>query len=357
MAARLTPLGLARSAEPPKPEMTFPDLLLGPQEAPGPIDVPVRDLGVRVASGRPSELTVVTWNIAWGFGWGSEGRQKQAPKSAERLIRTLTEMGSTLANVGADLALLQEVDFASARSHDLDEAEIIAKSSGLRYVAPIVTWRSNFVPYPSWRPSNWWGHIVSGGAILSRHPMTSAFGELLPKPKNQPFWYRPFYPFRFMSCASVELPGRALRVVNVHLEAFDAENRMDQARRIAARLRSLDSVTLLGGDFNTVPPEALARHGFVDEPKTDFRSDETMLILRELLEPSRGTELGRARSALSDVMSRARSGQESFTFPSHAPNRRLDHLFHDESLVLREARVMKEAGTLSDHLPVIARFS
>ncbi|MBI2376966.1 MAG: endonuclease/exonuclease/phosphatase family protein [Deltaproteobacteria bacterium] len=320
--------------------------LLGRPQAPGPVTVPVR----RAIGPEPSlhastsTLTVVTWNIAWGFGWGSEGKQEEGPKSKAQIQKSLEAMGETLKRANVDIALLQEVDFAAGRSHNLDQAEVIAQAAGLAYFAPIVSWRARYLPYPYWPPSGWWGPISSGAAILSRFPIETASGVLFEKPKSQPPWYSPFYPFRFLQTSDVRIGSLTLHVHNTHLEAFDPVNRMSQARAAAAILDRPGPFTLFGGDFNTVPPEAPVRHAFPDEPLTDFRADDTLAVFRAI-------------PGLSHVVPADRLDDPSFfTFPSHAPNRMLDHMFVGPGLVPLDARVLTEAGKLSDHLPVIARF-
>jgi endonuclease/exonuclease/phosphatase family metal-dependent hydrolase len=45
-----------------------------------------------------------------------------------------------------------------------------------------------------------------------------------------------------------------------------------------------------------------------------------------------------------------------FTFPAHEPNRKLDHLLVSEHFEVADARVLREAGDVSDHLPLLVRL-
>ena len=46
--------------------------------------------------------------------------------------------------------LLQEVDFASQRTHDIDQLHYIAAALGWGFAARVITWECRYVPYPVW---------------------------------------------------------------------------------------------------------------------------------------------------------------------------------------------------------------
>jgi endonuclease/exonuclease/phosphatase family metal-dependent hydrolase len=295
----------------------------------------------------PRIVTILTWNIAWGYGWGSEGHGGKKPRS--HFERALTRIGEVVGEIAADVALLQEVDFGSTRSHGIEEAEAIARTAGLPYVAEALSWRSAWVPYPYWPPREHFGRMRSGGAILSRHPIHAHRVELLPKPSANPFWYNFFYLFRYLQRAEIELADRRLLVFNTHLEAFDEANRIEHARRCKAIVEALlVPETVFAGDLNSVPPESPKKSHYPDEASnlTHHERDRTIEIVRSI----RG---------LSDVISKeafAANQAAYFTFPAHAPNRKLDYLFTGDALEVADARVVSEAGDVSDHLPLVAKL-
>ncbi|MCC7386239.1 MAG: endonuclease/exonuclease/phosphatase family protein [Deltaproteobacteria bacterium] len=295
-----------------------------------------------------STLTIVSWNIAWAFGWGSELKKDAPIKTKADLDAALDVIGRTLTELRADVVLLQEVDFGADRSFGVDQAQVLAEKTGLSYVAPVISWDLRYLPFPYWPPSRHAGRMRSGGAILSRFPVSDCTGELLDKPASQAFWYRAFYLFRYAQRCTVTVGDRPLLVINAHLEAFDRANREIQAEHLATRLRAAMMPALIfGGDLNSVVPEAPVRTGYPDEPETDHREDRTLTIFRgvEGLTPAFSPEAIRAEPS------------RYFTFPSHAPNRGLDHLFVGRGFRVLEARVVSEAGTTSDHLPVLARVT
>lgn len=293
----------------------------------------------------PEVLTVVSWNIAWGYGWGSEGSGKARPP--DHFDASLAQMGAVLKSVGADVVLLQEVDFGSRRSHYQDQARLLAQAAGLPHVARAESWTARWVPFPYWPPSEQFGTMRSGGAILSRFPIERHEVELLEKPAENPAWYNLFYLFRYLETAELRVGPRTLTVFNTHLEAFKQENRVLQAKLTRERLRAAMGPHLIyGGDLNSVPPEAPQKKGYPDEPQTNHESDPTIGLFREL--PGLVETIGS-----STISARP---NDFHTFPAHAPNRKLDHLFVGTGFEIVEARVLKEAGATSDHLPLLLRL-
>jgi endonuclease/exonuclease/phosphatase family metal-dependent hydrolase len=300
------------------------------------------DAGIGVDAADSRTLRVLVWNVAWGYGFGSDGSGQAKP--AEHFARSVQRMAALVRASDADVVLLQEIDFDATRSHHVDQAEAIARAAGLPYVARAVSWKANWVPFPYWPPSEHFGRMRSGGAILSRYPLSAHDVELFAKPDSNPLYYNLFYLFRYAQQVRIDTPVGELFVVNVHLEAFDADNRMAQARRLAARLGAkITPLTILGGDFNSPPPETEAKSGFADEPQTDFTGDDTVAVLRQI-------------EGLTDAFAPAdyrASPATYFTFPASAPNRKLDHALVGSGFIVREARVYREADDVSDHLPLL----
>ena len=307
-----------------------------PRQAPG--------VAARTSTVAPTHLTVGSWNIAWGYGGGSEGSGGARPP--EHFEQSLARIGEVLRRLDPDVVLLQEVDFDCGRSHGVDQAEVLAKAAGLPWIARAEVWRANYLPFPYWPPKDHYGHMLSGGAVLSRFPLTRNTIIEHPKPEENSFVYNLGYMFRYLQRVDVDWAGRSVAVFNTHTDAFSPNNRLAQAGSIARILADdMQPLLLFGGDLNTVPPESTTKAGYADEPETSHVDDATVPRLRQV-------------KGLVDAVSPERFGADEaafFTFPAHAPNRKLDYLFTGPGFEVEAVRVVKEAGDVSDHLPVLLR--
>ena len=292
------------------------------------------------------ELNILTWNIAFVQGAGSDGKNYD-PKNAKEMEDNLIKIGDAIRQSKADIVLLQEIDFDSSRSHNIDQLEKLSDITGLRYGAYANSWKARYVPFPFWPPNKQFGRMESGGAVLSRYPITSNNVELYKKPESNAWWYNAFYPFRYSQKVEIDLGYKKLIALNTHLEAYDITNRFEQATSIATAINEFNnssSLIILGGDINALPISATKTHDFPNE-SDDYRNDNTMGTLNSI-------------SSLTEVIGEdAYSEYESevFTYPSHEPNRRLDYIFTSNNATVKNARVLK-VGDLSDHLPVYAKL-
>lgn len=288
----------------------------------------------------PENLRIVTWNIHFASG----PRELYSRPSRKAVLAILEGISGFLKGLAPDIVFIQESDFRSARSRDVDQMRYLARKLGLRYMSPTVTWKNRYVPYPLWPIRAHYGRIHSGQAILSRFPLVSAERLRLPQPQSNPWWYNLFYLQRAVTSARVRIGGEEVALFNVHLEAFDVDNRVEHATLLLDFYRRQKGErAVMAGDFNAVPPEAAQKAGFSDEPDHDMSGDATIEIIR-----SAGLREG------IDLESYTRDEHPHFTFPSWAPNRRLDYIWVSPGWTVIEARVLGEATGLSDHLPVLA---
>jgi len=192
--------------------------------------------------------------------------------------------------------------------------------------------------------------MCSGGAVLSRYPITVNCVTLHPKPETNAWWYNAFYLFRYSQQVEIQWGEQVVWVINNHLEAYDQANRVQQANALGKMLPKFTDVAkaevvIAGGDMNTIPPEAAMQYGYPDRPHADHRGDTTMNVLRNI--PG-FKEVVKVEDYLEHESA-------FFTAPAHAPNRRLDYLFVSENTRITDVRIIP-TGDLSDHLPVLAEL-
>lgn len=253
-------------------------------------------------------MKILTWNISYGYGLGSEGASKAyEPKARFQYESALLSLSQFIQNVNPDIVLLQEVDFDSKRSHHQNQLEFLARSTGLIYYAELISWNVPYLPYPGLNPKRHFGKVVSGGGILSRKPIRTIQKDLLPKPREFHPIYRKLYLHRYLQIVETF----DLKICNLHLEAFSEDNRDLHLIKLQNRLIDYD-IDIAGGDFN----------GNIS-----------------LTADTEKTWEGQSGSAP--------------TFPADHPDQTLDgFVFKRERFKAVSAKTL-DSGTVSDHLPVL----
>jgi endonuclease/exonuclease/phosphatase family metal-dependent hydrolase len=278
-----------------------------------------------------SKLKVMTYNLGYLSGMKNNLPEDMPYDLFQNNLRRCRQL---LDSLDPDIIGFQEIDFASARSHHQNQLDSL--SAGYHQAYASVNWNKRYVPFPYWPPRYHFGKMLSGQAILSKYPISKTETKVLKKPVNAPFYYNAFYLDRLVQMAVIEVGERKLMIMNLHLEAFDAETRESQAitvRNLYEQYARTMPVILMG-DFNSTPywtPEA----------------DNAMRTI-----------LGAEHIACAVSRSRYDARPEAYyTFSSGQPGQRIDYvLYNDNYIKPVSARTVKEAGEISDHLPVIFEF-
>lgn len=287
----------------------------------------------------PSVIKVLTFNLGFLFGQGSEGPGYEH-REKEYYEKALDKLSNQIKEWDVDVVLFQEIDFDSARSGHINQAHYVAKKAGFPYVAEAVSWNLNYVPFPYYPIKNNFGSMKSGGAILSKYPLIDHEVTLLNKPLSNPWWYNLFYLHRYFQKVTVVVGDKKFNVINLHLEAFDKGDRMEQVGMLADKVKK-ENIDLVGGDFNMLPASATKTSKFYNEDNYD--NDQSYSIM--------------LKSGLSEVIPDeiyAKDEPRFFTFPAWKPDRRLDYIWYKRDLKMMKAEVLPSA--LSDHLPLRATF-
>ncbi len=283
-------------------------------------------------------FTVLTYNIGYLSGMTNNLPVQPDPSLYKKNAAIFIQQ---LKTHPPDFFAVQEIDYFSRRSYYIDQLFLFMKEAAYPYAAKAINWDKRYVPFPYWPPAVQFGRILAGQAVVSKYPILSAARIVLPKPKNSPFYYNAFYLDRLVQVVKIKIQTRILVLLNVHLEAFDLETRQIQADQVLNIYRSYqnDFPVLLIGDFNALPPDALQKKNFSDEPQTDYSTDTTIQLF--LNEPG-------LKSAL--------PLSSPFTFPSDVPTRKLDYIFYNgEKITCLGAEVIHISS--SDHLPFAMRFT
>ena len=276
----------------------------------------------------PEELVVLSYSIAYGLGGPP---YDGLPGNAIALYDRLDQIIETIAASGADVVLLQAVDFASHRTHDVDQLQYIAAALGWGFVARVITWECRYLPTPVWPPWRQTGRLRAGQGILSRYPLVQNTRQRLSQSPAQPLLSPLFAPYRTMQMVDVQCGGRMVRLLNVHLEPHDVVTRQRQAEELVAFVRQVATPNcVLMGAFHAVA----ATHGV-----PAIGQDRTMEIITTGL-----------RDRLRIV------ADTSPTYPDEAPSACLDHVLVGPGLQVVETQVIPLDTPVSDHVPLLVHL-
>jgi endonuclease/exonuclease/phosphatase family metal-dependent hydrolase len=287
----------------------------------------------------PSVIKVLTFNVGFLFGKGSEGPGYQM-RDKNYFENALAKVSEEIKTWDADIVFLQEIDFEAHRSHNINQAEYISRQAGYPYVAEALSWDANYIPFPYWPLQNHFGRMKSGGAILSRFPLENQEITLLPKPMSQPWWYNLFYLHRYFQKVTVLLGDKKFTVINLHLEAFDKADRKLQVEKLVKKVRD-EAIDFVAGDFNMLPQSASNKSKFENDDNYENDKSYVTMMNAGLLE------------VIPDEIY-LKDEARFFTFPSWRPGRRLDYIWYRPNLKMMKAEVL--SSTSSDHLPLKASF-
>ena len=207
----------------------------------------------------PEELVVLSYSIAYGLGSPSSAGR---PGAAIALYDRLDQIIETIVASGADVVLLQEVDFASRRSYDVDQLQYIAAALGWGFVARVITWECRYLPMPFWPLWRQTGRLRAGQGVISRYALVQNRRQRLSQPPVQPLLAPLFAPYRTVQMVDVQCDGRTLRLLNVHLEPHDVATRQRQAEELVTFVRQVATPNcVLMGAFQSVIQDVAATHG------------------------------------------------------------------------------------------------
>ena len=276
-------------------------------------------------------LSVMTYNIGWLSGMSNN---KAIERPCKLFVKNLHKATDIITQLHPDLIFFQEMDFDAHRSCHMMQLDSLARACGYPYAAIAVNWDDRYVPFPYWPPKVHFGAVYSGLAVLSRYPILNNERILHRATLPRPFYWKAFYLHRLFQAIEIGWGGDTLGLINVHLEAYDRDTREKEARELLDYIsHSKYRPRLIAGDFNAFWKDSDSQLG-----------EKTVRIFLE----------NGYRTSCEDKD----SSSAFFTFSSEEPAYRIDYILQDSTRFrVIDCRVVTEMGTVSDHLPVMARFT
>ena len=292
----------------------------------------LRELPAVPEGAADGRYTIVTYNIGYASGLTNNSGNNASEQDYAQNIQAILE---ALQRVSPDVVAFQEIDFDSSRSWGQDQPLLLAEGLGLRYRGCAYTWDMHYVPWPFGTPSHHFGRISSGQCVASRFPILKNSKSTMSKPEENAFWYNLFYLDRIIQITEIEVASQPLVILNVHLEAYKRKTREEQAVTVAQTVRQYaDKPLIVLGDFNARPPW-----------RTEDSTLATLLAVEGL------------HKEFPQELSEGGDEARYYTSPSGRPRQSIDHIFYNDKITCLRAQVLQDAGTGSDHLPVMMEFS
>jgi endonuclease/exonuclease/phosphatase family metal-dependent hydrolase len=274
-------------------------------------------------------IKVMTYNIAHGRGHFSMyeksafGRNFNI-KSRQEVIDRLDDIVSLVNEEKIDILILEEVDFDTTWSYNVNQATYIAKNAGFVNVVEGLKWS---IDLPFFK-------IRSGNAILSKYPILYAKNK---KYWSEGFWKRFIGGHSFLS-AVYSINGKPVNVIGTHLDSDSENNREQEAEQLVIETELSKYPVIMSGDLNAVTPLTKQEN----EKMRDKFGDETLETF--------------INSNLYDIdMDKLNPNEERmFTYSAEDPHRLIDYIFTTKELKLTEYYVVKKE--LSDHFSLVARI-
>lgn len=276
-------------------------------------------------------LSVMTFNIGYLSGMTNN---KSVERTSSLFDTHADALLKCLKSSAVDILAMQEIDFASARSYDVDQLDLIAKQGGFNYAAKALNWDKRYVPFPYWPFKHHFGKVKSGQAIVSKFKIHNHTINTLPKPLDQPFYYNDFYLDRLVQTIVIHVNKKPLTIMNVHLEAFSKKTRSIQLRYVFEKFKrsAITTPTILLGDFN---------EPFFPEENSYMSPFYNSSIIGQAISPQ---EL-------------QAYPEKHFTYSAETPKAKIDYIFYSKAHIeMFSAETITATQLLSDHLPVLMRF-
>lgn len=122
-----------------------------------------------------AQLILLSYRL--NYAQGPQDPRGQPPDAATICDR-LDHVIETIVTSEADIVFLQEIDFASQRTHEIDQLFYIAAALGWGYAARASTWECRYWPWPLQQPA---GRIRAGMGVISRYPLVQNVRQRLPQ--------------------------------------------------------------------------------------------------------------------------------------------------------------------------------
>jgi hypothetical protein len=181
------------------------------------------------------QLILLAYRLHYALG---PQETRNQPLDAATICDRLDHVIETIVDSGADIVFLQEADFASQRTHDIDQLYYIAAALGWGYAARASTWECRYLPWPLRQPP---GRIRAGMGVISRYPLVQNVRQRLPHARPYPPLAARLLPSPTVQMVDVQCGGTTLRLLQVDGGTHDASLSRRQLQALASFIRDVQT--------------------------------------------------------------------------------------------------------------------
>lgn len=185
--------------------------------------------GIKI-DGKRDSLRVATYNIANARGNTPHFLHMPGTSKTRANLESIVSLAR---KEDIDVLCMQEVDFDSNRSRNVNQAEYLAKRLNYNHVI-----EDRFFDLPDL--------LSVGNAVVSRFPLKTNYIHHY----GDNFFRRLKHLFKSFVDFNVDVNGTPINLFNLHFDAESEENRIEEMRYLANYLTSKDSPFVVMGDFN-----------------------------------------------------------------------------------------------------------
>ena len=222
-------------------------------------EVTVTEGGTPRTLAEGEELSILTFNIGYGaldaqHDFFMDGGKTVTTESADTIQRNMEGIAKGIAEAGADVVFLQEVDISSKRSYYIDETAYLQAALGTTSTfAP--NFNAAYVPYPV---PDTIGKVLSGLQTLSPFAASESYRQALPTSFKWPVRVCQLKRCLLVQRIPLANSDKELVLINLHLEAYDdGEGKILQTAVLTGLLQAeyeKGNYCIAGGDFNQLFP-------------------------------------------------------------------------------------------------------
>jgi len=322
---------------------------------------------IKEANNNVDTLKVVTWNIKFGGGridFFFDCYGDRVIMTNGEVISNMKAIIKKIKSLNPDVIFLQEADIQSKRSAFVDQVQMILDNTDLNYGVYASQWQADYVP------SDGVGKVNSGNAVLSKYKITDAERIPLQLIGEDPGYVQYFYLRRNLLKSKITVNNKEIILFGTHTSAYSNDGtrkrQLDTIKQFIDETNTKGKTFILGGDFNTIPPNSVKYEHF-DDAACDSTSDyyehgfagqlDYMQMFYDSYTPA--ISLARYGTSIS-------SQKNFFSFTSDKDgfwNRKLDFIFTNSTFSGNSGHVHQKGENdgiptmpLSDHAPLSVKF-